>query len=1603
MSQFCRLLGISVAIFLWSTSTWAQISIDQQKTWKTACQLEEAQKFDEAFNLFLEVPGAEYKAAQIARQDPEKYLGTLDRQFPVQTNPRVWLVRGDAFLKMGKPDEALKCYRAFVAKIGTLKTHTWDKGLVPRDYYPPEYIPASETRSSKYKPILQQPFLQGTGSYHDNFLIRRFLALEAWTDATREYQRIWALHQKNVVPRDQFPAKSLEFILDYGYFLKRQNQIQAELRLLLYPVIQMNLERSPYLPMDGRESRPLYQEAIGEMTQEITRPQYLQLVLDEFLTQHQEALLLKALQTSISQGNTSARRTLSHLLAKLGRDEEALQVELEFIQSQPFNQFSTAYRRAASFVRANRIPEAIIEYEKCLLYLGQPMQLPEPGRWISDNEFLGPVRYYPPQPLDPKFIYATLEKLYASLDVPDRMLDLKLNQLDSSGDSLAPEEALTLANSFRQAGRFNEFIYWVKRNQSFYSHNPAVKAGLLLSIDDRDATIAALTEAFCRKSFVDYEFPKWLQLLQTHHPDWVEPLKAAIARQTELSALDLSTSPSQPTPTPPEVTSALKIDSEIERMESFLASGKNLPLNTQPEYDPNRFRSWFELGYRLMRLYQKAGKPNQMLTLAERIARRAPPFNETQKPATLIADLNGHYGKAALFIAASVITTIEQRNQICDLLDDTWPRVAYRVRNRSFLNRSDGYPLPSWANKPPDMAFLAAKEEALSMAVDATHLYVGYPWGVTIQSLEGQVQNQVALEDAALSLAVVQDDLWVGTPHGLKRLNLKTYQVSQIFISERLLSPFLTAKGTTTRRVFQPAVIELAYHNGLLWIGTPQTVWTCDPKTLKVRVFTPEELGSETEWYNFLPSGLGIWAQGRDRVVCYNPQLDRWETPSIAPSQAFRLIGIFDNVLWGTLKLDDQRGYRLCQVDQTHLTVTPVLVAGEPNQSGPNLPEMCVFGPIAGKYYFGSDKVEFRYDPATKRLIRLQPSEYNGILQTLGSTVTDESRLKLSYQKYYGGIVYRPVASTSVDLIQQQIAYLLPNQWLSILGQTVECPNVLEPALEWSHQFRGSATRPDPKVKLTGSRLYTAATHGKDLPFHGGRTIDTIQSNQVYSVLTDPANGTIWICTGFDIFRLNRFLQKTDTLRVCFRNDSEFITNGIKYGGSWYFVSPTYQFSSLMEYDPATAISTPFDVSDGLPEHPISSLVVDEQGLRIEFEPVLKNGVWFVADPTYFYPDTKIFRPISAPRPATEAELQAILRLNTPSVLPPMPYLGGQIIKKLVIGQRTFLCGTRGLVVFASDQPMPQLQVTRLIADKPLSQDQLQGKSQPLVAPGSASSKFTLEDLPELHAMLRAHSDKKAIITAAQACQALNDQTAIPFLIEALDFEDRETRSALCSALGTLKAIEAIPRIKELYLRTLASNPDSLYFDFVRGRNGWYSRQLTDITIEVDWLRLKSMLPKKEPVSSRPPAPPIDFYPLLTQLKPIGPEHLQDLYRLFAQSHNHLLSLEAIQNLANCLEIDKPRNFVLLKQLETNPDWEIQVTALAGLAACGEVSSQRKILDRFKNTTTQKHQRMFLLATLGKISDKSKLKFAVSALRHQLERSKDQQEISLIQALLTEF
>ena len=37
------------------------------------------------------------------------------------------------------------------------------------------------------------PFTQGPGSQRDNWLLRRFIALEAWTDAEKEFARVWAL------------------------------------------------------------------------------------------------------------------------------------------------------------------------------------------------------------------------------------------------------------------------------------------------------------------------------------------------------------------------------------------------------------------------------------------------------------------------------------------------------------------------------------------------------------------------------------------------------------------------------------------------------------------------------------------------------------------------------------------------------------------------------------------------------------------------------------------------------------------------------------------------------------------------------------------------------------------------------------------------------------------------------------------------------------------------------------------------------------------------------------------------------------------------------------------------------------------------------------------------------------------------------------------------------------------------------------------------------------------------------------------------------------------------------------------------------------------
>src|SRR5207249_2624099 len=99
-----------------------------------------------------------------------------------------------------------------------------------------------------------------------NWLIRRFIALEAWDDAAREFARIWEIHRRNTqpyvttrpAPRDApagagqrvvvrpagFDGHGLQFALDYAYFLQRRGASDRSRAVLLEPLLAMDMDRN---------------------------------------------------------------------------------------------------------------------------------------------------------------------------------------------------------------------------------------------------------------------------------------------------------------------------------------------------------------------------------------------------------------------------------------------------------------------------------------------------------------------------------------------------------------------------------------------------------------------------------------------------------------------------------------------------------------------------------------------------------------------------------------------------------------------------------------------------------------------------------------------------------------------------------------------------------------------------------------------------------------------------------------------------------------------------------------------------------------------------------------------------------------------------------------------------------------------------------------------------------------------------------------------------------------------------------------------------------------------------------------------------------------
>ena len=192
--------GFAVKVMVWlsvifSVSfAWAQ-PFGRSETFDEGRRLEEDGQTQKAFLKYLSAPSGESAAIILARPQAREFLKLLADQGATIPAARRRLIEAELLLAMRDKVGALAAFRDAASKIATKDEQGWEQGLLPRGQYFVE-PPMSEGRGS----YATAPFTTGPGSHRDNWLLRRFLALEAWDDARREFARVWQLHREATQP-----------------------------------------------------------------------------------------------------------------------------------------------------------------------------------------------------------------------------------------------------------------------------------------------------------------------------------------------------------------------------------------------------------------------------------------------------------------------------------------------------------------------------------------------------------------------------------------------------------------------------------------------------------------------------------------------------------------------------------------------------------------------------------------------------------------------------------------------------------------------------------------------------------------------------------------------------------------------------------------------------------------------------------------------------------------------------------------------------------------------------------------------------------------------------------------------------------------------------------------------------------------------------------------------------------------------------------------------------------------------------------------------------------------------------------------------------------
>lgn len=1233
-----------------------------------AWRLEQEGKAVEAFQKYIDLPGGEHAAAAMARSEAARFLKLIQDSPDLTASPRALMVQADLLQADGRTDEAKRRFHTLADKAAPMNWGTDQPGYYPVE--PPNASGSEEGFGDFLRHEPAPPYTCGCGSHRDNWLLRKLIAFDLSEDAGREFARIWEVHRANTRPYavmvDRFDGKfqktgeekmlvrpsgfnslGLQFALDYAFFLKRGGRTNEALDLLMEPLRMMDMDRNPNFvvqePLPGnmkslpvRTVQTYSRWGFGPGATGVARTEYIRLTLGEYKTAGREDAMIAGVQKQIAAGDNHARRVLAHVRLHQGLRDDALKLELEYIQNAGFDALTATCRRGMIFEEYQKTAEARVEFEKAIGMTPGPVILPDAGEQIPEAPYLQARAMMPGAmfqghgtALDAVQLRDRLIRLYAAEGQADKSMELELAQAESDENRLGSVGAVEqMARRFAAAGQEARFNEWA-RARFASARTPLVRASLAWQLQWVPAAITNAASAVAQSGYHGRKewSERFARLGREREREFLKAVVAVNPRDAvaRLELLDME-----------DRTDGAEF---VAALEALLATdaGAAFPRG-KGDWNRTRFQNYLDLAYRLMRLYEKDGQLDKLRALGLRLARGEKPFETYDMNLYWSLGENGleDFGNACLALAIQHADDKAFQEQLAAALKSSrWSGARIQLERR-MGRKSHAQPVTvgmtnSWANVSPDVRIIASCESVTCVARDDRFVYSGQPWGVAVNDFKGSPITRIPLGCEVTSMVVTQQQVWAGTADGLFRIDAGRWSVAH--------EPL----GTVT---------ALALDGGQLWIGTRDRVLVLDRAGLQLRSFSPEEFGATRAMpiTRFTMERDQVWADGNEGLFRYDRTSGIWNAVENPGSRGgVSLIGILDGQVWADVYLDDELRHRIARVDRRTLRVSPVQLVGNLTASQRMINDtLGHIGRDGGQLAFAGCGQRYVLD-STNLVMRRLPETESGAPRRISDPLPE--------------------------------GVLLPDGTLVRAGMPGQPDGGL---------YFVDAASAGGKVSVTASNArrvsQTAWPDGLRTGVRATAWADNWPSDAVWAVLFDGTRRQQWLCVGDGLAVLRDGDKALQHFGVPEGVGCGPVLDGVAFNGELHFASGWDDArGALLTYDPGTGVFTSRFRSDGMDSDKVVGLGVKAGRLELRYGVEYQrhhnndNQRYRQCRPGLFDPASGRFTSGGAPEYLTQDAAGKRERVETVGTL---PCLGGPAWKRYEHGGLTWICGARGMVVY---------------------------------------------------------------------------------------------------------------------------------------------------------------------------------------------------------------------------------------------------------------------------------------------------------------------------------